>query len=134
MRDKLLSTDQQLQSIKKDYDASVKVQKQSETDNAARNARLNRALEEVEKYKKLYKEASEQGKDASGISKQQYDKLLADVKKLEKQKAELLQAFKKQQKLVDTLKRQKLHLEAARLLAFTEEEFNAVLELGERAT
>eukprot|EP00002_Diphylleia_rotans_P005302 TRINITY_DN1442_c0_g1_i10.p1 TRINITY_DN1442_c0_g1~~TRINITY_DN1442_c0_g1_i10.p1 ORF type:complete len:288 (-),score=70.71 TRINITY_DN1442_c0_g1_i10:598-1461(-) len=77
MRDKLLSTDQQLQSIKKDYDASVKVQKQSETDNAARNARLNRALEEVEKYKKLYKEASEQGKDASGISKQQYDKLLA---------------------------------------------------------
>lgn len=52
------------------------------------------------------------------------------MKRLEKQKAELLSAFKKQLKLIDVLKRQRVHLEAAKMLSFTEKEFAQTLEYG----
>ncbi len=43
---------------------------------------------------------------------------------------ELLGAFKKQLKLIDILKRQKMHIEAARLLSFTEDEFMKAIDGG----
>lgn len=44
--------------------------------------------------------------------------------------ADLLLALKKQIKLIDVLKRQKIHMEAARMLAFTEEEFAKIMQAG----
>ena len=47
----------------------------------------------------------------------------ADNQRLEAQKQELLVLLKKQAKLVDILKRQKAHIEAAQLLSFTQAEY-----------
>ena len=55
--------------------------------------------------------------------------LRAEVTKLKQQQNDLLSAFKKQFKLIDILKKQKMHIEAARLLNFSEEQFQKTMEL-----
>ncbi|XP_016517697.1 testis-expressed sequence 9 protein-like isoform X2 [Poecilia formosa] len=51
------------------------------------------------------------------------ENLLAENKLLKKQKYDLISGFKKQAKLIDILKRHIMHVEAAKLLSFTEDEF-----------
>ncbi|GLD99493.1 hypothetical protein PINS_up008219, partial [Pythium insidiosum] len=45
------------------------------------------------------------------INKTDFDHVVKENKRLEKQKNELLVAFKKQMKLIDILKRQRIHME-----------------------
>ena len=73
---------------------------------------------------------SELGKNDN--TRREMEKLVQDNRKLERERNELLQAFKKQMKLIDVIKRQKMHIESAKLLAFTEDEFVQTLELGEK--
>lgn len=61
-----------------------------------------------------------------------HEKLVSENKKLEKQRNDLLTGFKKQIKLIDLLKRQIVHLEAAQMLKFTEQEFMQALEIGDK--
>lgn len=65
-------------------------------------------------------------------SSKEIDKLGQENKKLERQRNELLTAYKKQNKLIDLLRKQKTHLEAARSLNFTEEEFIKAIDLHEK--
>jgi hypothetical protein len=73
---------------------------------------------------------NEHGKNEN--QRRDMEKVVEDNRKLERQRNELLLAFKKQMKLIDVLKRQKMHVESAKLLAFTEDEFVKTLELGDK--
>ena len=91
--------------------------------------RLNRAIEELEKYKLKLKETRDLESNKNVEIKQELDRCLEDNRKLERQRNELLQAFKKQMKLIDILKKQKMHIEAAKMLSFTEDEFTKLLDV-----
>lgn len=101
-------------------------------DQSSKEAKLNRALEEVEKLKLQLREARLEETGKNEQIRRDLDRLQEENKKIERQRAELLQAFKKQMKLIDVLKRQKMHIESAKLLAFTEDEFVRTLELGDK--
>ncbi len=95
--------------------------------------------EVINKDKQIARLIEELDKKSGGINnnanmnmnmnnKAEVEKLTNELKKCEKQKNDLYVAFKKSIKLCSILKRQKVHLENARLLAFTEDEFRNLLE------
>ncbi|GLH12132.1 uncharacterized protein GBIM_16878 [Gryllus bimaculatus] len=61
-------------------------------------------------------------------NKKKTEEFIATIQKLEKQKVELINAFKKQLQLIENLRRQKAHLEASHLIQFTEDEFLQLLD------
>lgn len=90
-----------------------------------KDKQIARLIEEVDR---LSSSAANQRNQGNVASAKDLEKLVNENKKLEKQKNEIYAAFKKSLKLCSILKRQKVHLENARLLAFTEEEFKQILE------
>ncbi|XP_066885897.1 testis-expressed protein 9 isoform X2 [Kogia breviceps] len=141
---------QQLSSVERELENKRRLQKQAATNQSAMEVRLNRALEEAEKYKLELSKLKQNNKEANtvqnftpskvhhgggmfdlDIANEEHKKievLKSENKKLERQKGELMIGFKKQLKLIDVLKRQKMHIEAAKMLSFTEEEFMKALE------
>ena len=68
-------------------------------------------------------------KHSSGTSDENVARLRGEVRSLESQRAELLNVVKKQNRLIDVLRRQKMHLEAAKMLQITEDEFRRALQM-----
>lgn len=121
---------QQVAALQKELESMKRTHKQAASTHSATEVRLNRALEEVEKTKTQLNKLKQSSKDSTSQEHQKIETLQAENRKLERQNAELIMGFKKQLKLIDILKRQKMHFEAAKLLSFTEEEFMKALDWG----
>ncbi|XP_060894924.1 testis-expressed protein 9 isoform X2 [Labrus mixtus] len=120
----------QVSALHKEIENLNRSQKQATAVHGTVEVRLNRALEEVEKLKTQLNKMKQADKEKTSEEVQSKENLLAENKMLKKQKAELIVGFKKQLKLIDILKRQKMHFEAAKLLSFTEDEFMKALDWG----
>uniref|UniRef100_A0A8C4V8X9 Testis expressed 9 n=1 Tax=Falco tinnunculus TaxID=100819 RepID=A0A8C4V8X9_FALTI len=121
---------QEVTALEKELENLKRVQKQAATSQSAMEVRLNRALEEAERYKVELNKLKQSNKDVANQELKTIEELKTENKKLQKQKEDLMTGFKKQLQLIDILKRQKMHLEAAKMLSFTEEEFMKALEWG----
>ncbi|GMH72828.1 hypothetical protein TrRE_jg8254 [Triparma retinervis] len=120
----------EISALKKEVMQERKEKQQGEKEHKAREIRLSRALEECEKFKKTLLDATSETQGMGSDYRKDKEKLRSQVRALERQRGELLAAFKKQCKLIEVMKRQKVHTEAAKLLEFTEEEFVKVLDWG----
>ncbi|XP_069549641.1 testis-expressed protein 9 isoform X2 [Brachyistius frenatus] len=120
----------QVSGLNKEIENLTRSHKQAAAVHSTVEVRLNRALEEVERLKTQLNKLKQMNKDQICEEHQSKENLLAENKILKKQKAELIVGFKKQLKLIDILKRQKMHFEAAKLLSFTEDEFMKALDWG----
>nr|XP_051677945.1 testis-expressed protein 9 isoform X2 [Oryctolagus cuniculus] len=99
---------QQLSSVERELENKNRLQKQAAASQSATEVRLNRAVEEAEKYKLELNKLRQNNKDIANEEHKKIEVLKAENKKLEKQKGELMMGFKKQLKLIDVLKRQKM--------------------------
>mmetsp|Transcript_10202 Transcript_10202/g.9891 ORF Transcript_10202/g.9891 Transcript_10202/m.9891 type:complete len:354 (+) Transcript_10202:138-1199(+) len=124
------SLSQEVALLKKDLQTADRIGKQSEVIAKAKETHLKRALETIARLKSQVSELQSNVQDDNTGERNKLDIAESRIKLLERQRTDLISAFKKQMKLVDVLKRQKVHIEAARLLAFTEDEFLRTLDWG----
>ena len=109
--------------IQKKFDQSVIIEKKNKQELISKDKQIVKLIEELDKKNIVITSSTTQQ-----IKEKENEKLIQENKKLEKQKNEIYAAFKKSLKLCSILKREKIHLENARLLAFTEDEFKNLLE------
>ena len=124
--------DSQISSLQKELALSKKTAKKADSDINSRETRINRLIEEVEKYKTIVKSNRANTSEKDDQVRKDLDVLQQENKRLERQKNELLVAFRKQLKLIDVLKRQRIHVESSQLLGFTEEEFYKTIDMSDR--
>jgi chromosome segregation ATPase len=128
--EKRISTlEAQLQQSEAKLNKYERDSKKTTQDVGVKDVRLNRVIEELERYKLMLKDTKDKESGKSEEMREELDKVLEENRKLERQRNELLQAFKKQMKLIDILKKQKMHIEAAKMLSFTEDEFTKLLDV-----
>ncbi|KNE66781.1 hypothetical protein AMAG_11271 [Allomyces macrogynus ATCC 38327] len=124
--DRAETAEAQIAQLKRELAAKEKAAKATDVD--ARDAKLNRALEDADRLRAQLARAETDRRDQVDKVQRAHDRVVAELKRVEKQKAELMVGFKKQAALIDVLRKQKLHLEAVKLLSFTEDEFAKVLD------
>ena len=108
LRAELEDKSRALEEATRDASSSSRERKRMEHDMRSREVRMQRAIEEIDKYKQMVDDMKSMEKDRRYVPREDYLRAVQERTKLEKQKNELLAVFKKQAKLVDVLKRQKV--------------------------
>ncbi|XP_046825633.1 asparagine-rich protein isoform X1 [Vespa crabro] len=122
-----LASNTENSNLKKDIEGLRKEIKTLNNQLNNYDLRLNRSLEENEKLKNTIKFNHFEEKELRDqIRKLQEDKRQG-IKHLEKQRLELLQAFKKQLLLIDNLKKQNAFMTAVEHMQLVEEDFSKLL-------
>lgn len=118
----------EIASLQKENSVNQKMLKAVDRDKNTRNLKLSRALEECEKHKQMLSKVTEETKKYGSTSNERVDELTRKVQMLERQRNDLILGFRKQMKLIELLKRQKVHLELAKLLNIHEADFLNVID------
>lgn len=93
-------------------------------------SRLARANDEAEANRRQWEQHNVDQRDEKDSSRKEIKVRDSRIKALKKQRADLLNAYKKQLFMIDNLKRQTCCVEQAVAIGFSEKEFNKVLEWG----
>ncbi|TPP59058.1 Testis-expressed sequence 9 protein, partial [Fasciola gigantica] len=100
-------------ALKKDGETLKKSSSQQAAELKSATTRLHRATEETERLKSELEKVRSSAREIMESSKHTIEKLTADNRRLERQKTELISAFKKQLRLIDVLRRQKVRPHAS---------------------
>ena len=103
----------------------LKILTQSNNNLEKRLFRSNEELESTRNTISALKTNEREQKESTRLELEAKDK---QVKSLKKQRADLLNAYKKQLFLIDNLKRQNVCLEQAKLISMSEKEFTKLLD------
>ena len=107
---KLETATLELRATKQELEQLKRTTQRDRGNQSRGDVRLNRALEELDKYKALLHEHQNGESERRDGVRRDNDSLLRDNQRLERQKTDLIAAFRKQMKLIDILKRQKVRV------------------------
>lgn len=99
---------QEIDQLRKDAATAERLAKAAEANARAKETQLNRTAEIVARQKKQLTDLEAHGSGSRETERTRADAAEARCKVLEKQRADLISGFKKQMKLIDNLKRQKV--------------------------
>ena len=118
------------EQLKKADDTAARIAREKDDKLKAKDQELKRAVERHTKVQTQLDDARIAGANGGAINEESelLDRAKSRIKQLERHREDLIDAFRKQMKLIDILKRQKVHVEAARLLQFVEEDFMRTLD------
>ena len=101
---------EQLAAAQRDSHGLAKASRAVESSSSALEARLTRATEDAERCRAQLQSERAEAADREKDLKGRCEALSIQLKRAERQRGELLTAFKKQMRLIDVLKRQRIHV------------------------
>ncbi|PSC72703.1 testis-expressed sequence 9 isoform X1 [Micractinium conductrix] len=121
-RARLAEQENALRQVDAERRATQQERRQAEADVKAREGKLAAALEEAQRLRRALEEARGAAAARAGVSREDHVRVVAEARTLAGQKQELAVALKKAGRLIDVLRRQRVHLEAAALLQVSSRE------------